>query len=100
MLSVVVDDQARAELATDLDELFREGARRMLAAALEAEVEAYIAAHTELLDEHGHRLVVRNGHAPGRTLATGVGQVEVVRPRVDDRRAWTPLPASGCSSTA
>jgi putative transposase len=86
MLSVVVDEQARAELTTDLDELFREGARRMLAAALEAEVQAYIAAHAELLDEHGHRLVVRNGHAPGRTLATGVGQVEVVRPRVDDRR--------------
>jgi hypothetical protein len=86
MLSVVVDEQARAELSTDLDELFREGARRMLAVALEAEVEAYITAHAELVDEHGHRLVVRNGHAPGRTLATGVGQVEVVRPRVDDRR--------------
>src|SRR4029450_1432100 len=69
MLSVVVDEQARAELATDLDELFREGARRMLAAALEAEVEAYIAAHTELLDEHGHRLGGRKGHAPARTLA-------------------------------
>src|SRR5215213_554371 len=86
MLSVVVDDQARAELALDLDGLFREGARRMLAVALEAEVEAYIAAHAELVDEHGHRLVVRNGHAPARTLTTGVGQVEVVRPRVDDRR--------------
>jgi putative transposase len=86
MLSVVVDEQARAELTTDLDQLFREGARRMLAVALEAEVEAYIAAHAELVDEHGHRLVVRNGHAPARTLATGVGQVEVVRPRVDDRR--------------
>ena len=86
MLSVVVDDQARAELALDLDELFREGARRMLAVALEAEVEAYIAAHAELVDEHGHRLVVRNGHAPARTIATGVGQVDVVRPRVDDRR--------------
>jgi len=86
MLSVVVDEQARAELATDLDELFREGARRMLAAALEAEVEAYIAAHTELVDEHGHRLVRRNGHAPARPIAAGVGQVEVVRPRVDDRR--------------
>jgi putative transposase len=86
MLSVVVDEQARAELTTDLDELFRQGARRMLAAALEAEVEAYITAYAELVDEHGHRLVVRNGHAPVRTLATGVGQVEVVRPRVDDRR--------------
>ena len=71
MLSVVVDEQARAELTTDLDELFREGARRMLAAALEAEVEAYLAAHAELVDEHGHRLVVRNGHAPARSLTTG-----------------------------
>jgi putative transposase len=86
MLSVVVDEQARAELATDLDELFRQGARRMLAAALEAEVEAYLAAHAELVDKRGHRLVVRNGHAPARTITTGVGQVEVVRPRVDDRR--------------
>jgi hypothetical protein len=49
MLSVVVDDQARAELTLDLDELFREGARRMLAVALEAEVEAYIAGHAELV---------------------------------------------------
>jgi transposase-like protein len=57
----------------------------MLAVALEAEVEADIAAHAELVDEHGHRLVVRNGHAPARTIATGVGQVDVVRPRVDDR---------------
>src|SRR4029453_5462636 len=86
MLSVVIDDQARAELTTDLDELFREGARRMLAVALEAEVEAYIATHVGLVDEHGHRLVVRNGHAPARTIAPGVGQVEVVRPRGDDRR--------------
>jgi putative transposase len=86
MLSVVVDEQARAELTTDLDELFREGARRMLAAALEAEVQAYIATHAELVDERGHRLVVRNGHAPARTITTGAGRVEVVRPRVDDRR--------------
>ena len=95
MLSVVPDDAAQAALRLELDELFREGARRMLAVALEAEVEAYIAAHAELLDEHGHRLVVRNGHAPARTLATGVGQVEVVRPRVDDRRTD---PATGDST--
>ena len=69
-----------------LDELAREGARRMLAAALEAEVDADIAALAALVDERGHRLVVRNGHAPARQLATGAGQVEVVRPRVDDRR--------------
>ncbi len=86
MLSVVADDTAQAELRLDLDELFREGARRMLAAALEAEVDAYIAACAALTDERGHRLVRRNGHAPARSIAAGVGQVEVVRPRVDDRR--------------
>ena len=86
MLSVVADDAAQAELRLDLDELFREGARRMLAVALEAEVDAYIAAHAALVDERGHRLVRRNGHASARTIAAGVGQVEVVRPRVDDRR--------------
>lgn len=86
MLSVVADEQARAELALDLDELLREGARRMLAVALEAEVDAYIAACAEARDERGHRLVRRNGRAPARQLATGAGQVEVVRPRVDDRR--------------
>jgi putative transposase len=86
MLSVVTDEAAQSELAMSLDELAREGARRMLAVALEAEVDAYIAAFVALTDEHGHRLVRRNGHAPARTIATGTGQVEVVRPRIDDRR--------------
>ncbi len=86
MLSVVADDAARSELAMSLDELAREGARRMLAVALEAEVDAYIAGFAGLTDERGHRLVRRNGHAPARRVATGAGQVEVVRPRVDDRR--------------
>jgi transposase-like protein len=58
----------------------------MLATALEAEVDAYLAAHAHEVDERGHRLAVRNGHAPPRTLAMGAGPVEVVRPRVDDRR--------------
>ena len=74
MLSVVTDDAAHSELAMSLDELAREGARGMLAAALEAEVDAYIAAHATLTDEHGHRLVRRNGHAPARQLATGAGR--------------------------
>jgi putative transposase len=86
MLSVITNEQSRAELACDLDELVREGARRMLAAALEAEVDIYLAAHHELTDERGHRLVRRNGHAQPRQVTTAAGQVEVVRPRVDDRR--------------
>ncbi len=99
MLSVVTDEAARSELAMSLDELAREGARRMLAAALETEVDAYLATHADQTDEHGHRLVRRNGHAPARQLVTGAGQVEVTRPRVDDRRVDPPS-ASGPSSTA
>src|SRR6266700_1262533 len=87
MLSVVADETARAELRVGLDELAREGARRMLAAALEAEVDAYLAANTAERDAGGRRLVVRNGHARQREVVTVAGAVQVQAPRVDDRRA-------------
>ena len=75
------------ETAKDaLTEILRNGARRMLAAALESEVESYVSAHAESRDEGGKRLVVRNGHSPERTIQTGLGSVEVRRPRVNDRR--------------
>jgi putative transposase len=86
MLSVIADQTARAELLVDLDELAREGARRMLAAALEAEVDAYLAAAASERDEHGRRLVVRNGHARQREILTAAGAVAVQAPRVNDRR--------------
>jgi putative transposase len=63
MLSVVNIDEAGAEARSGLDEICREGARTMLAAALEAEVEAYLAELVDGRDEDGHRLVTRNGHA-------------------------------------
>src|SRR6266849_1687501 len=69
-----------------IDEIVRDGARRMLAAALEAEVAAYIAAYAEELDERGRRLVVRNGHAEPRQVLTSAGAIEVVAPRVNDKR--------------
>jgi putative transposase len=58
----------------------------MLAAALEAEVDAYVSSLSDERDEQGHRLVVRNGHAEPRALVTGAGPLEVRAPRVDDRR--------------
>jgi transposase-like protein len=69
-----------------IDEIVRDGARRMLAAALDAEVAAYIAAHAGELDEQGRRLVVRNGHAQPRQVLTSAGAVQVVAPRVNDKR--------------
>src|SRR4030095_13922823 len=86
MLSVLADEAARAELHPDLDGLAREGARRMLAAALEAEVDDYLAAHAAERDEGGRRLVVPNAQARQRQLTTAAGAIPVRAPRVDDRR--------------
>ena len=87
MLRVVTDEPTRDDpLPSVLDEIVREGARRMLAAALEAEVAAYIEAHADQRDERGRRLVVRNGHAEPRTITTGAGPIEIEQPRVNDRR--------------
>jgi transposase-like protein len=86
MLRVVTDEAARAETAWAIDEICAEGARRMLAAALEAEVDAYVHGLVDELDEDGHRLVVRNGHAQERTVTTGAGAIRVQAPRVNDRR--------------
>jgi len=69
-----------------LEDIARGGARRMLQEAIEREVADYIEAHKSCLDGAGHRLVVRNGSKPPRTILTGCGPLEVRQPRVDDRR--------------
>jgi transposase-like protein len=69
-----------------IDEIVREGARRMLAEALQAEVDAYIAAHAGERDESGRRLVVRNGSHRSREVLTSAGAIEVTVPRVNDKR--------------
>lgn len=69
-----------------LDEIVRDGARRMLAAALQAEVAAYVERFAHEVDEHGHRLVVRNGYHAPRVVTTAAGAVPVRQPRVNDRR--------------
>ena len=63
MLKVVAVESSRGELRSAIDGIVVEGARRMLAAALEAEVDAYIDGLAGELDARGRRLVVRNGHA-------------------------------------
>jgi putative transposase len=74
------------QVVRSLDELAQEGARRMIAEALELEVEEYIARLHHLRDENGHALVVRNGKAKPRTVSLGAGPVELQAPRVNDRR--------------
>jgi transposase-like protein len=91
MLTVVPGDGAGHESGKGgspslIDEIVREGARRMLAEALQAEVDAYIAQFTAERDENGRRLVVRNGCHQSREVLTSAGAVEVTAPRVNDKR--------------
>jgi putative transposase len=69
-----------------LTEILRDGARRLLAEAIEAEVADWIEAHAHLKDAAGRRQVVRNGHLPERTIQSGLGEIPVLQPRVHDRR--------------
>lgn len=80
------DDTASAVGGSLLDQIVRDGARQMLAAALQAEVAAYVEAFTDEVDENGHRLVVRNGHHEPREVTTAAGAVPVRQPRVNDKR--------------
>ena len=69
-----------------LDEILRDGAREMLGKAIEDEVAVYVGAREDLVDEKGHRVVVRNGHLPERTIQTPMGEIPIKQPRVRDRR--------------
>src|ERR1051325_7136634 len=73
-------------VAPVMDQLLREGARRMLQWAIEREVREYIEANREQVDENGHRLVVRNGRHPQRELQTPLGPIAVQQPRINDKR--------------
>ena len=68
-----------------LTEVLQAGARKLLAQAVETEVSVFLDSHTGLIDDLGHRRVVRNGHLPERTIQTGIGPVSVRQPRVRDR---------------
>ena len=80
------DGSASSGSSSLIDEIVREGARRMLAEALQAEVDTYIARFADLRDDDGRRLVVRNGYHEAREVTTCAGAVAVHAPRVNDRR--------------
>ena len=70
-----------------LTDVLRNGARALLAQAVEAEVSDFLGTHADLKTENGHRRVVRHGHLPEREVMTGIGPVAVRQPRVRDREA-------------
>jgi len=77
--------QMQPQPGSVLEELAREGARQMLARALEAEVTEFVEKHQNKIDAEGRRQVVRNGYMPARDLVTGIGALVVRQPRLDDR---------------
>ena len=76
-------------VADPLTELAREGARRMLAEALKAEADAFVASFADEQLEDGRQRIVRHGFGPERKIQTGIGALDVQRPKVRDRMATT-----------
>ena len=83
--TVIPIEQATAWPPDPLTEVLRTGAQRLLAQAVEAEIEAHLDDHKELLDDRGRRRVVRHGHLPERDVQTGIGAITVRVPRARDR---------------
>jgi len=68
-----------------LDEVIRDGARKMLQAAIENEVAEFIENHRSKTNDKGHRLIVRNGYLPSRDIQSGIGNINIKQPRVRDK---------------
>jgi transposase-like protein len=73
------------EFSDPLTEVLRNGARALLAQAIDAEVAAFLGSHADKRGEDGRQRLVRHGHLPERDIVTGIGPVAVRAPRVRDR---------------
>ncbi len=82
------------EKSSLLEEIIREGARKVLQAAIEQEVGAYIDMFKDLKDKEGKRMVVRHGFLPERSVLTGIGPLSIKQPRVRDKRDGTSFSSS------
>src|SRR5680860_1489065 len=83
--STVVEFRQSDSIDDPLTEIARDGARRMLAEALKAEADAFVASFAEETLPDGRRRVVRHGHGPQRSIQTGIGALDIRRPKVRDR---------------
>ena len=89
----VVALKQEGEIDDPLTEILRSGARRLIAQAVEAEFDAFVASHVSLTLPDGRQRVVRHGHDPVRAIQTGIGPVEVEKPKARDRGGRTPMRA-------
>jgi putative transposase len=82
---ISLEERAKDEERSFLEQLLQEGARELLQTAIENEVIDYIQFHKDRRNENGQRLVVRNGHLPERAIISGIGPIKVRQPRVRHR---------------
>lgn len=83
--NVVTFENPEAFCHDALTEVIRQGAQRLLAAAVKAEVDEFLLTHQDHRTEADQPRFVRNGYLPERSIQTGIGEVAVVMPRVRDR---------------
>jgi len=83
----VVALRQKDEIDDPLTEILRAGARRLIEQAVEAEFAAFLSSHVDLKLPDGRQRVVRHGHDPARPIQTGIGSVEVKKPKARDRGA-------------
>ena len=83
----VISYRQKDEIDDPLTEILRAGARRLIAQAVEAEFETFLASHGELVLTDGRQRIVRHGHDPVRSIQTGIGPIEVEKPKARDRGA-------------
>src|SRR5215469_6781447 len=86
---ISLEERAKVEAKSYLEQLLSEGARKLLQAAIENEVSEYLESQSNRRTESGERRAVRNGHLPERELVTGVGPVKIRQPRVRHRDGGT-----------
>ena len=94
----VVSRRPEGEIDDPLTEILRSGARRLIAQAVEAEIDAFVASHAALTLPDGRQRIVRHGHDPVRTIQTGIGPVEVEKPKARDRGAPDSAVCDGAAS--
>jgi putative transposase len=82
---ISLEERAQDEAKSCLDELLREGARKLLQEGIESEVAEYLEEHRQRRTDAGQRAIVRNGHHPERELVTGIGPIKVRQPRIRPR---------------
>jgi putative transposase len=85
--STIVSLRQPEEIDDPLTAVLRRGARRLLAQAVEAEAEAFLAAMKDIRLTDGRERIVRHGHGPERLVQTGIGAIPVRRVKIRDRGA-------------